>query len=55
MAQLLFGWLIQLHAVKDTLQYTKGDFQFAMWMFTIAAALALIAAILTKETLHRQK
>lgn len=49
-AQVLFGWLITHHADSNATTYTMADFQFAMWMFPIAAIAALIAVLLTRET-----
>ena len=48
--QVLFGWLMQRHAGMITQHYTVADFQFAMWMFPIAAAAALMAILFTRET-----
>ena len=48
--QVLFGWLVAHHAGTAVTTYTVADFQFAMWMFPITAIVALIAAILTRET-----
>ncbi len=48
--QVLFGWLMQHHAGTETQHYTVADFQFAMWMFPIAAVIALLAILLTRET-----
>ena len=48
--QVLFGWLMQSHAGTVDQQYTVADFQFAMWMFPIAAIAALLAVLLTRET-----
>jgi len=48
--QILFGWLIAHHAGSAVKNYTVADFQFAMWMFPIAAIAALIAVLLTRET-----
>ena len=47
--QVLFGWLMTYHAHNAT-QYTVADFQFALWIFPIAAVAALIAVLLTRET-----
>ena len=52
--QVLFGWLMQHHAGKATQLYTVADFQFAMWMFPIAAVAALLAVFCTRET-HCQR
>ena len=41
---------MQLHAGSAVNQYSVADFKFAMWMFPIAAAAALIAILFTKET-----
>ncbi len=48
--QVLFGWLMAHHAETAVTTYTVADFQFAMWMFPITAVVALIAALLTRET-----
>ena len=48
--QVLFGLLMREHAGAASLHYTVSDFQFAMWMFPIAAVVALIAIVLTRET-----
>lgn len=47
--QVLFGWLMTYHANAST-QYTVGDFQFALWMFPVAAIAALVAVLITRET-----
>lgn len=47
--QVLFGWLMTHHA-QNTSQYSVADFQFALWIFPIAAVAALIAVLLTRET-----
>jgi MFS family permease len=59
-AQVLFGWLIQHHARIHSLEqgpliathnaYSTSDFQYAMWMFPVAALFALVAIGLTRET-----
>lgn len=49
-AQVLFGWLMAHHAGTNVAAYTVADFQFAMWMFPIAAVAALVAVLLTRET-----
>lgn len=49
-AQVLFGWLMAQHAQVAVAQYTMADFQYAMWMFPIAAIAALIAVLMTRET-----
>ena len=48
--QVLFGWLMQHHAGVAIQAYTAADFQFAMWMFPIAAVTALLAILLVRET-----
>lgn len=48
--QILFGWLMAAHAGAASVHYKASDFQFAMWMFPIAVALALVAGLLSKET-----
>lgn len=48
-AQVLFGWLMTYHA-KSSAQYSVDDFQFALWMFPIAAAAALGAVLMIRET-----
>ncbi|CEG58499.1 MFS transporter [Legionella fallonii] len=54
--QVLFGWLMTHHAGMAGAQYTVANFQFAMWMFPIAAVAALVAVLMTRETYcKRQK
>ena len=48
--QLLFGWLMQYHIGLLSQTYTTTDFQFAMWMFPMAAMIALLAVLLSRET-----
>lgn len=48
--QVLFGSLMHQHAGIATQHYGITDFQFAMWMFPIAAVIALVAILLTRET-----
>lgn len=48
-AQVLFGWLMTYHA-QSSAQYSVDDFQFALWMFPIAAAAALGAVLMIRET-----
>ena len=48
--QVLFGWLMQHHAGKAMQDYTVADFQFAIWMFPIAAIVALLAILCARET-----
>lgn len=48
--QVLFGLLMRKHATIEQLQYTVTDFQFAMWMFPIAAIIALGCILLLRET-----
>ncbi|MCL5272719.1 MAG: MFS transporter [Gammaproteobacteria bacterium] len=48
--QVLFGYLMSRHAGSTVTEYTVADFQFAMWMFPIAAIAALIAVLMTRET-----
>ena len=48
--QVLFGALMQQHAGIATQNYTVADYQFAMWMFPIAAVAALLAIFLARET-----
>ena len=54
-AQVLFGWLMQHHATQQqigsvAIAYNTSDFQYAMWMFPLAAVFALLAIGLTRET-----
>ena len=54
-AQVLFGWLMQHHASQKSIGsavsvYSTTDFQYAMWMFPLAAGLALLVMGLTRET-----
>lgn len=48
--QVLFGWLMSHHATASGINYSVADFQFAMWIFPIAAIAALIAVLMTRET-----
>lgn len=48
--QVMFGYLMSHHAGTTVTQYTVADFQFAMWMFPIAAIAALVAVLMTRET-----
>lgn len=47
--QVFFGFMMQQHAGLTT-NYSIADFQFAMWIFPLTAAMALIAVLLTRET-----
>lgn len=47
--QVLFGWLMTHHAGASG-AYSIADFQFAMWMFPLAAIAALAAVLITRET-----
>ena len=47
--QILFGWLMQVHAGSLVKQYAISDFNFSMWIFPIAIVLALVAIIFTRE------
>lgn len=47
-AQVLFGLLMKHHAATSV--YTIADFQYAMWMFPIAALVAMVAVLFAKET-----
>lgn len=53
--QLLFGWLMQYHTGLLSQTYTTADFQFAMWMFPMAALVALLAVLLSRETYCKEK
>lgn len=48
--QVMFGWLMTHHAGTAVTQYSVADFQYAMWMFPIAAIVALVAVLMTRET-----
>ncbi|MDI9818463.1 MULTISPECIES: MFS transporter [unclassified Legionella] len=48
--QVLFGLLMQHHAGISTQHYTVADFQYAMWIFPLTAAAALVAVLLARET-----
>lgn len=52
--QILFGWLMAQHTNLVGI-YTKTDFQFAMWMFPIATAAALVTTCLIQETYCKRK
>ena len=48
--QVLFGWLMTHHLLSGGSEYSSADFQFAMWMFPIAALAALVAVLMIRET-----
>lgn len=48
--QVLFGQLMQSHAVAVSQHYSSIDFQFALWLFPVATMLALLALVFTRET-----
>lgn len=49
LGQVLFGFLMQRHAgIADN--YLAADFQYAMWIFPVTAAAALLVVLLTRET-----
>lgn len=48
--QILFGWLMAHHAQSVVTNYTAGDFEHAMLMFPLATSIALIVALLIRET-----
>ena len=48
--QVIFGVLIQHHAIASAQQYTVADFQYAMWIFPLTAVAALLAVLMTRET-----
>jgi MFS family permease len=50
LGQVLFGWLMARHAKTAVITYTVADFQYAMWIFPITVVIALIAALLMRET-----
>ncbi len=49
-SQILFGWLLQLHAGKGVNHYTIADYQQAMRIFPIALAVAILCVLLTRES-----
>lgn len=53
--QVLFGLLMQHHAGMSGSQYTVADFQYAMWMFPVAAMAALVAVLLIRETYCKRR
>ncbi len=48
--QILFGILMRQHADVMTTHYTVAHYQFAMWMFPTATALAVMSVLLIRET-----
>lgn len=48
--QVIFGVLMQHHAIASAQQYTVADFQYAMWIFPLTAVAALLAVLMTRET-----
>ncbi|MFI4918533.1 MAG: MFS transporter [Legionellales bacterium] len=53
--QVLFGWLMAKNEGIHTVAYSIADFQFAMWMFPIAAVAALIMVLLIHETFCKRE
>ncbi|HVV68807.1 MAG TPA: MFS transporter [Gammaproteobacteria bacterium] len=55
----LFGWLLDQHWSGITQggvrTYSAADFQFAMWLFPVVFAIALIAALVVPKIIRRQK
>ncbi len=51
LGQLLFGALLHHHAsLRHVIHYKHVDYQFALWLFPIAAVIAVFAICLTRET-----
>ncbi len=48
--QVVFGQLMQRHAMVSINQYNAADFQFALWMFLVATVTALFTLLFMKET-----
>ncbi len=48
--QVLFGMLMQYHADGAILRYSVSDFQHGMWIFPIAAMIALLSTFKLRET-----
>jgi MFS family permease len=55
--QVLFGWLMQQRMQQGAGSYRSADFHVALWIFPIAAVIALLSVLLTRETFcgHAQK
>jgi len=49
-AQVLFGLLMQQHSGLSVQNYTTADYQYAMWIFPLAAFIGLIAVLFMRET-----
>ena len=53
--QIVFGLLMRYHAGAQETQYNATDFQFALWLFPIAALLAFFAVLCTRETYCKEE
>ncbi len=53
--QIVFGLLMRYHAGIQNAQYNATDFQFALWLFPLAAFLAFLAALWTRETYCKEE
>lgn len=49
-AQIIFGTLMQYHAGVLKYSYSLSDYQFAIWIFPIAALFSVISVVLLRET-----
>lgn len=52
-AQIIFGALMQYHAGELKYAYDLSDYQFAIWIFPVAALFSVIAVVLLRETYCR--
>jgi MFS family permease len=48
--QVVFGQLMQSHAMVSSMQYNTEDYQFALWMFLVATVTALFTLLFMRET-----
>lgn len=53
--QVLFGYLMQHHAVFVREHYSVSDFQFAMWIFPAALSVAFVTNIIIRETYCKRR
>ncbi len=49
-AQVVFGFLMRVHAGKEVAHYQASDFQSAMWLFPVVMMAALVAVFFMRET-----
>ncbi|MFZ4077300.1 MAG: MFS transporter [Legionellaceae bacterium] len=55
LGQIVFGLIMYYHAGMKNTNYTAADFEFAFWLFPIAALLAFVAILFARETYCLEK